>query len=160
MAKGHEGQPPPAADWGPTVVRVIVGFMFFMYGWDKFFELGLDFWEGLFDAQGIPAPRFAAVMIALLELLGGVALVVGFLTREVAALLTIDMIVAILVVGLDGGFYVWDNGVSFPLALLAGTLALVLMGSGEAAVDRVSGWSPIESALGSITSPRGNRTPY
>lgn len=122
--------------WGPTVLRVVVGFVFLMYGWDKFFGLGLGFWEDLFVSQGIPLANLAAAVVAITELVGGVALVLGFLTRWAAALLTIDMVVAILVVGLDGGFWVWDNGVSFPLALLAATLALTLAGPGEASLDR------------------------
>lgn len=123
------------ADWGPTVLRVVVGFMFIMYGWDKFFGLGLEVWAGLFASQGIPLANLAVILVALVELIGGVALVLGLFTQWAATLLTIDMAVAILLVGLDGGFWVWDNGVSFPLALLAATLALALMGPGEAALD-------------------------
>jgi len=123
------------AAWGPTVLRVVVGFIFFMYGWDKFFGLGLGFWTDLFTAQGIPLAGGAAILVAIVELVGGIALVLGLFTRYVAALLAIDMAVAVLVVGLDGGFWVWDNGVSFPLSLLAAAVALVLMGPGEAALD-------------------------
>lgn len=125
------------AEWGPTVLRVVAGFMFMMYGWDKFFGLGLGVWSGLFESQGIPLASFAAIVIAMVELVGGAALVLGLFTRWVAALLSIDMAMAILLVGLDGGFWVWDNGVSFPLSLLGATLALALMGPGEAALDHV-----------------------
>jgi putative oxidoreductase len=123
--------------WGPTVLRVIVGFIFVMYGWDKFFGSGLDFWADLFVSQGIPASSLAATLVGVVELVGGIALVLGLFTRVAATLLAIDMAVAILVVGLDGGFFVWDNGVSFPLALFAATVALALMGPGEASVDEI-----------------------
>ena len=123
--------------WGPTLLRVVVGFLFLMYGWDKFFGLGFGFWRDLFAAQGIPLADLAAVVVAVTELAGGIALVLGLFARLAAALLAVDMTVAALVVGLDGGFWVWNNGVSFPLALLAATLALVLTGPGEASLDGV-----------------------
>jgi len=126
-------------EWGPTLLRLIAGFMFFMYGWDKFFGLGRGFWTDLFDSQGIPLASSAVVLVAIVEFVGGAALVVGLFTRWAAALLTIDMVVAILVVGLDGGFWVWNNGASFPLAMLAGVVPLVLMGLGEASLDRLIG---------------------
>ncbi len=103
--------------WGPTVLRIIVGVIFVMYGWDKFFGFGPDFWVELFASQGIPWPNLTATLVGVVELVGGVALVLGLSTRGAAALLTIDMAVAILVVGIEGGFFVWDNGISFPLAL-------------------------------------------
>lgn len=125
------------AAWGPTVLRVITGLIFVMYGWDKFFGFGLTFWTDLLASQGIPFARVAATLVGLVELVGGLALVLGLCTRIAALLLTVDMAVAILVVGLDGGFFVWDNGVSFPLALFAATVALALMGSGEASLGEL-----------------------
>jgi putative oxidoreductase len=122
---------------GPTVLRVVVGFIFVMYGWDKFFGFGLEFWAELFVSQGIPLPTLAATLVGLVELVGGMALVLGFFTRVAATLLAIAMTVAILVVGIDGGFFVWDNGVSFPLALFAATVALALMGSAAASLDEI-----------------------
>ena len=125
--------------WGPTVLRVIVGIIFVMYGWDKFFGFGPGFWVELFASQGIPWPNLTATLVGIVELVGGMALVLGLFTRVAAALLTIDMAVAILVVGIEGGFFVWDSGISFPLALFAATLALVLMGGGEASLDEIVG---------------------
>jgi putative oxidoreductase len=116
---------------------VIVGFIFMMYGWDKFFGSGLPFWADLFAAQGIPLATPAATLVGLVELGGGAALILGLCTRIAASLLAIDMAVAVLLVGVDGGFFVWDNGVSFPLALFAAVVALALMGSGEASLGAV-----------------------
>ena len=135
----------PWAAWGSTVLRVIVGFIFVMYGWDKFFGFGLDFWAELFASQGIPWPNLTAALVGIVELVGGMAIVLGLFTRVAAALLSIDMAVAMLVVGIEGGFFVWDNGISFPLALFAATLALLLMGAGEASLDEIVGRRKVTS---------------
>jgi putative oxidoreductase len=134
------GQAARWAAWGPTVLRVIIGFIFVMHGWDKFFGLGPEAWTGIFEAQGIPAARAAVTLVGLVEIVAGLALIAGVLTRIAAALLAVDMLVAILTVGVDGGFWVWDSGVVFPLAMLAATLCLVLTGPGRAALDHQLGW--------------------
>lgn len=126
--------------WGPTVLRVIIGFIFVMHGWDKFFGLGPDVWTGIFEAQGIPLARAAVTLVGLVEIVAGLALIAGVLTRIAAALLAVDMLVAMLTVGVDGGFWVWDSGVVFPLAMLAATLSLLLTGPGQAALDHQLGW--------------------
>ncbi|MEK7203957.1 MAG: DoxX family protein, partial [candidate division NC10 bacterium] len=70
--------------------------------------------------------------------LGGLALLLGLFTRWAAIPLAINMLVAILVVHLRGGFFV-PEGVEFTLTLLAANVALALLGSGEASVDRLLG---------------------
>ena len=84
---------------------------------------------------GIPAPMLAAVVVTLVELLGGLALVLGLFTRWVAIPLAINMGVAILTVHLPAGFFL-PNGYEFALTLLAANAALAFLGSGEASVDR------------------------
>jgi putative oxidoreductase len=69
-----------------------------------------------------------------LELFGGILLIVGLLTRFVAAGLAIDMLVAILTVRAKGGFFV-PNGMEFELLLLAGSLALVFAGPGRISIE-------------------------
>ena len=68
------------------------------------------------------------------SLLGGVALLLGVWTRIVAALLTADMVVAILTVHLRGGSLSRTGG-EFVLTSLGGCLALVGLGAGPGSVD-------------------------
>ncbi len=127
---------PLSTDWGLTVLRVVVGFTFFMHGWQKLFEFGIAGVTGAFTQMGVPLPGVTAPLVSVLELVGGALLLLGLATRPAAFLLAIDMLVAILLVHLPAGFFV-PNGVELVLLLLAGAVALVLAGPGTFALDHL-----------------------
>ncbi len=120
--------------WGITVLRVVVGVVFLAHGWQKLFELGFHGVAGFFGGAGIPLPFVSAVIVTLVEFAGGIALILGLLTRWAAALNGFDMIVAILVVHLKNGF-VKPGGYEHPLIMLAACVALLMVGPGAASVD-------------------------
>jgi putative oxidoreductase len=115
---------------------VVVGFTFFMHGWQKLFQFGLPGVTNAFTQMGVPLPGVTAPLVSVLELVGGALLILGLLTRPAAILLAIDMLVATLLVHLPAGFFL-PNGVAFVLLLLAGAVALFLTGPGAFAVDRI-----------------------
>jgi putative oxidoreductase len=120
--------------WGITILRVVVGIVYLAHGWQKLFGMGFHGVAGFFGGAGIPLPFVAAVIVTLVEFLGGIALIIGLFTRWAAALNGFDMIVAILVVHLKNGF-LKPGGFEHPLTLLAACLALVWLGPGAASVD-------------------------
>ena len=124
-----------ALPWGITLLRVVVGFAFFMHGQQKLFQMGVEGVGGFFASLGIPAPELAAVVVSLVETVGGLALILGVLTRIVGVLLAADMLVAMLVVHRPNGFYAGDGGIELVLVLGAAALALAITGPGALAVD-------------------------
>ena len=76
---------------------------------------------------------------ALSELLGGVVVGLGFLTRVGAFFIACVMLTAILGVHLPNGFFAANRGYEYPLVLLAMALALLISGGGQASVDRALG---------------------
>lgn len=122
--------------WGITLLRVVVGIVFLMHGGQKLFVLGFGAVAGFLGQLGIPAPMLAAVVVTAVEFLGGLALLLGLCARWAAIPLAINMLVAILTVHLRAGFFLPD-GYEFALTLLAANVALALLGSGEASVDRL-----------------------
>ena len=83
------GSAPPAT----ILVRLAVGGVFFASGLIKFLYANQG--AGRFAKLGIPAPRFTASFVGVVEIAAGILLVVGLATRLAAIPLVIDMLVAI-----------------------------------------------------------------
>lgn len=116
-------------EWGMAILRVVIGIAFVMHRRQKLFVLGFSGSAGVMVRAGIPLPWLAGPFVALVEFFGGVALVLGLLTRWAALLLVCDMTVAILTVNIHRGF-IGPGGVELPLIFLAANLALAAFGSG------------------------------
>ena len=120
-------------DWGIFLLRLVVGVTFVMHGWQKL-SMGFQNVAGFLGSLGIPLPTLAAVVLTFVELLGGIALIIGLLTRYVAVLLASDMAVALILVHVKGGFFA-PKGIEFPLLLLVANINLILAGAGALSVS-------------------------
>ena len=121
---------------GLTVLRVVVGIVFLKHGWMKLFIYGMPGVTGMLTMLHIPLPAVAAIVLTWVELLGGLALILGAGTRVASALLAFDMLVAIFKVHLKNGFFL-PTGYEFALTLLAATICLMLAGAGAPSVDKI-----------------------
>lgn len=79
---------------------------------------------------------------ALSELVGGIFVAFGFLTRVGAFLIACTMLTAIVGVHWTGGFFASNRGYEYPLSLLAMALALLIAGGGQASIDKALSGSP------------------
>ena len=122
------------ANWGLVPLRLVVGLVFIVHGGQKLLVFGLGGTAGFMAKVGIPWPFLAAVVVIAVEILGGLALVLGLGARLAAALLAIDMVVAILAVRLTTGFV---GGYEFELTLFGASLSLALLGGGPVSVRKV-----------------------
>jgi len=118
-----------------TVLRVIAGFLFAAHGWQKFNEFTIAGTQASFAKMGVPAAELAAPAIATLELVGGIALILGVLTRVFAALLALNMLGAFFLVHASAGVFVGNGGYELVLLLAAGALAIALAGAGRFSAD-------------------------
>ena len=74
---------------------------------------------------------------ALSELIGGLLVALGLLTRVAAFFIACTMLTAVVGFHLSGGFFAANSGFEYPLSLLAMSLGLLISGGGQASVDRV-----------------------
>lgn len=84
---------------GPLTARLITGYVFMMSGWNKLNNL-----EGItkaFELWGIPCPEILTPFVSGWEFIGGLFLIIGFLTRISAGGMAVIMVVAILSVQLS-----------------------------------------------------------
>ena len=126
---------PDKADLAMTIIRVVVGLAFFVHGWQKVFTIGFEGVGGFFGSLDIPAAGFFAIVVSLLELLGGLALILGIGTRIVGLLFAINMLVALLTVHLSNGFFVSENGYELVLILGVASLAFAITGASSISLD-------------------------
>ena len=82
-------------DLGLLLFRLMLGIVFIAHGWQKFHDFGFAGQADAFEGMGIPAPTVSAAIVIVLELVGGVLLVLGAITRVLGVLFFLDMMGAI-----------------------------------------------------------------
>lgn len=120
---------------GISILRIITGFIFFMHGWQKISEFGIQGFTGFLTQLGIPMPGLFAVIVIAIELVGGLALIFGLGTRWVSLVLAVDMLVALFTVHLGNGFFVSANGYELVLVLFGSVMSLAFLGGGSYTLD-------------------------
>lgn len=134
---GTERRDAPSASvaLGLLLLRLVLAAVFIAHGVQKLWINDMPATQEGFIGMGVPFPEVAAIVVAVVELGGGVLLGLGLGTRIVAALLAIDMIVALALVHLAAGFFAADGGYEFVLTLAVASIALVFTGPGRFALD-------------------------
>jgi putative oxidoreductase len=139
--------PIPLARWAPVPLRLIVGYGFIAHGVAKLMK-GPDAWVAIVHALGVPAPFLMAWLTILVELLGGLAVLLGLLVPLASVPMAAVLLVAIFTVHVPFGFtsiklmavtvtgpIFGPPGYETDLLYLACLAALVVGGSGPLAVD-------------------------
>jgi putative oxidoreductase len=141
------------SSFAPLVLRAALGAIFVYHGavklgladparsWDTTVA-AVNGFAGHLDKMGVPAPQAAAWATVLTEFLGGAFVLLGFATRIASLGLVAVMVVAIEKVHAQYGFSGTPAegggvhpGYEFNLMIIAGALALALLGSGPLALD-------------------------
>jgi len=129
------------SSYAPLFMRLGIGVMFFMHGYMKL-NGGLEGTAGFFNMVGLVPSYPLAVLVALTETFGGLALIAGFLVKPASIALTVDMLVAAIMVHIPNGFFInWGgaagvgNGYEFQVVLIPSLLTLLIYGAGLASVD-------------------------
>jgi putative oxidoreductase len=113
------------AQYGPLPLRILAGIAFIIHGLPKLSNIaGTE----QFFANMVGLPAAMALPVGLLEVIGGIALLVGVLTRIASILFIIEMIGSTITAKLSRGFV---GGYELDLLLMAISISLLLTGPGR-----------------------------
>lgn len=113
------------------VLRAVLGLVMAAYGWQKV-NGGMAQFQGFLPTIGIPG--WMGYVSAYAELIGGILLIAGLLTRLAALAIFINMVVAVVKVTFKNGL-VGTQGYGFSLALAAMAFTLIFFGGGSISLD-------------------------
>ncbi len=78
-------------DWAPAILRVVLGLVFIIHGYPKLFT---PMFAGWLETIGFKPGKFWALVVGVVEFFGGIALILGVFTQIAAALIAVNMLVA------------------------------------------------------------------
>lgn len=126
------------AGYAALLLRVPLGAILAAHGAQKLFSwfggYGLEGTGQWLESVGFAPGYLMALLAGSAEFFGGIALLVGLLTRPAAAVAAFTMLMA-LTVHIPNGLFIANNGYEFALSLLAMSLSLTLSGGGKLALD-------------------------
>ena len=115
------------------VGRILLSIIFILAGFGKF--TGLAGTAGYFGSMGLPMPMVTAVVVALVELVGGLAILLGFFTRPASYLLAAFCLATAFVAHFDFSDQMQMINFQKNLAMAGGFLVLAAFGPGALSVD-------------------------
>ena len=125
------------AQYGPLPIRVLAGIAFIIHGLPKLSNIaGTEH----FFANMVGLPAAMALPVGLLEVIGGIALIVGVLTRIASILFIIEIIGSTITAKISRGFV---GGYEVDLLLMAISISLLLTGPGRISI----GWNVLKREL-------------
>jgi putative oxidoreductase len=126
---------------GILLIRLVVGFLFIGHGAQKLFGwfggYGPKGTGGWMESIGIKPGVLMAVVVGLLELIGGALFAVGLFTPVAALFITATMLGAIVTVHGRNGVWATANGYEYHLVLIAAAVGIALIGAGDYSVDAI-----------------------
>jgi putative oxidoreductase len=127
------GQSGSTASTAVLVGRILLAAMFVLAGFAKLTDIAGT--AGWFGSIGLPAPTIVAVLVGLLELIGGLAIVVGFQTRIAALAIAAFTIGASLLAHLNLADMTQFLFFQKNFAIVGGLLVLAAVGAGSYSLD-------------------------
>ena len=119
---------PQLMKFGPLPIRILAGLTLLLHGLPKITDISGV--QSFFPNLGLP-PELA-IPVTLLEVIGGLALLFGILTRIASGLIIIEMIGAVVVAKLSKGFV---GGYELELLIVAICISLFISGPGRISIE-------------------------
>ncbi|EEX36361.1 DoxX family protein [Vibrio metschnikovii] len=127
--------------YSTLALRIPIGIVFMAHGAQKLFGwfggYGLEGTGQWMASIGLGPGMLMAFLAGSGEFFGGLAILLGILTRPAAAVLSVTMLVAIFAVHFEHGLFMSNGGYEFALALLAASVSLMMSGAGKLSIDQI-----------------------
>jgi putative oxidoreductase len=124
-------------------VRFFAGLILVPHGAQKLFGAfgggGLDGTAGFFAKIGLEPSMILATWVGFFEFFGGIAIAIGLLTRPVALVVAVQLLVAAFYVHLASGYFWTGRGYEFPLLWAIIMIAIAIRGGGDKSIDKMLG---------------------
>lgn len=130
-----------ATDLALAVLRLGLGWIFFVYGSQKLFGWfggpGIDPTASFMASIGLKPGTFMAYLSGIIEFGGGIAMLLGVAVRLAALALIGDMVMAMIKVTAEQGLHPYTNapGYGLNVALIAMAIVMFLVGAGRYSLD-------------------------
>jgi putative oxidoreductase len=119
---------------GMLPLRTVVGLVFLVHGGQKLFYFGVAGVADMLSKLGFVFPQQFAVLLIAIEVAGAIAILFGLYTRAAGLVLALEMVIAIFVARVGGGFFT-PYGYEFELTLFGACLTLAAVGAGGISID-------------------------
>ena len=129
--------PEPTRDVALLVARLLLGTIMFAHGYQKLMIDGLGRTTQGFESMSIPVAIVSAAFVTVVEIVGGILVILGALLTVVAAFYLVVMVGAAVFVHISHGVFVQNNGWELVGTIAALLLALAAAGSGRFGVDHL-----------------------
>lgn len=124
----------PYITYAPLALRLVVGFLYAFHGYPEVFGAKPSGGAKFMESIGIPSPAFFALATGIFELVGGVALALGLLTRLFAVLFFVHMS-ALVFLSIFRLKKPYSIGYELDVLILASLFAVATIGGGSLSVD-------------------------
>ncbi|SQG64341.1 putative integral membrane protein [Corynebacterium renale] len=119
------------------VARLLTGSVLIAHGWQKFNEWTIAGTTQAFEGMGVPLPGLSAPLAAVIELVGGILILLGLGTRWVGVIVAALMAGAAIIAHVPNGIFVDAGGWELVGMIAAAGLALAASGAGRVSVDHL-----------------------
>lgn len=127
------------SDPAMLALRMLLGAVFIAHGSQKLFGwfggYGLSGTGQWMASIGLEPGWLMALLAGSGEFFGGLALLLGLLTRPAALVTAFTMLVALFVAHWANGFFIGNNGYEYALTLAVASVVLLLQGAGKYSLD-------------------------
>ena len=127
-----------SADLMQLIGRILMGYLFLMFGWDKLTNIAGS--TAYFTNLGVPSPASMPYPVGGLELIIGIALILGLATRYAAIVTFLFVLVATLIAHRYWTYPAAAQSLQFTmltknLAIMGGSLFVMILGAGRFSID-------------------------